>query len=109
MATVSPLNVWTIILNIGLVLVDAEDVIIVGAGMSGISAGRHLLNQGGFNVTILEARPDRYGGRMWTNKQALPNAIGLLDLLNYDIFKTATGDGFKMDVVWMSLVYCTRT
>ncbi len=58
-------------------LVLSRDVIIVGAGISGLAAARSLVNSG-HNATILEANPSRYGGRIWTNKQALPNAKGML-------------------------------
>ncbi len=43
-----------------------ERIIIIGAGMAGISAGRRL-QDAGHQVTILEAR-DRIGGRMWTSR-----------------------------------------
>jgi monoamine oxidase len=43
------------------------DVIVVGAGMSGLSAASHL-RQAGLSVIVLEAR-DRMGGRIWTNRQ----------------------------------------
>lgn len=38
-------------------------VVIVGAGVSGLSAGRYLQDVGGFDVTILEGS-DRIGGRV---------------------------------------------
>ncbi len=47
--------------------VQCVDVIVVGAGLSGLAAARTLCNDGRFNITILEARPDRYGGRVCTD------------------------------------------
>ncbi len=67
-----------------------NDVIIIGAGISGISAARKLVNTGGYDVTVLEAR-DRTGGRIWTDKAGLPNAQGkkydvtLLQAMSYFI------------------------
>ena len=37
-------------------------MVIIGAGMAGLSAASHLIKNGITNVTILEAR-DRIGGR----------------------------------------------
>lgn len=45
---------------------DASTVIIIGAGVAGLTAGR-LLQAEGFTVTMLEAR-NRYGGRVWTDR-----------------------------------------
>ena len=43
-------------------------VVVIGAGISGLSAARQLLNSGRYDVTVLEARPDRIGGRVWTSE-----------------------------------------
>ena len=43
-------------------------VIVIGAGMAGLSAANHLFNRGIQDVVILEAR-DRIGGRIFTNRK----------------------------------------
>lgn len=44
---------------------NSERILIIGAGVAGLSAARQL-QQHGFQVTILEGR-DRIGGRTWTD------------------------------------------
>lgn len=44
---------------------SSADVIVIGAGVSGLAAARHLADNGR-RVTILEGR-DRIGGRVWTS------------------------------------------
>ena len=51
-------------------------VIVVGAGTSGLAAARTLVDHGGYNVTVLEANPDRYGGRIWTNTDIVSDGSG---------------------------------
>lgn len=43
------------------------DVLVLGAGVSGMSAAHHLLDSG-LEVLVLEAR-DRLGGRVWTDRE----------------------------------------
>lgn len=50
-------------------------IVIIGAGMAGISAARHL-KRFGFDVTILEGR-DRLGGRMYTERHTLSCPVDL--------------------------------
>lgn len=45
----------------------SERVIVIGAGISGLAAARHLADQGQ-DVVVLEAR-DRIGGRIWTSEK----------------------------------------
>ena len=56
--------------------VQGDDIIVIGAGMAGCSAARTLLRNTEHNVTVLEADPDRYGGRMWTTNDILSDGIG---------------------------------
>lgn len=43
-------------------------VIVVGAGISGLRAAS-VLQRHGVGVTILEGRPDRIGGRIYTSRK----------------------------------------
>ena len=45
-----------------------HNVIIVGAGISGLRAAS-VLQRHGIRVTIIEGRPDRIGGRIYTRRQ----------------------------------------
>ena len=51
------------------------DVIVIGAGVAGLSAARDLTDAGK-NVTVIEAR-DRIGGRMWTQTGTLSAPVEL--------------------------------
>jgi monoamine oxidase len=48
------------------------DIVIVGAGPGGIGAGRRLRQAGLTNFVILEALPDRIGGRAFTDTTSFP-------------------------------------
>lgn len=76
-----------------------KEVLIIGAGISGLAAGRRLIAEG-FQVTILEAR-NRIGGRIWTDN-AMGNPIEMGATFVYDnklnpISKLI--NQFKMDVI----------
>ena len=47
---------------------NQADVLIIGAGMSGVAAG-WALQSTGIRPIVLEGRPDRIGGRIWTSYQ----------------------------------------
>jgi monoamine oxidase len=51
------------------------DVIVIGAGMSGVSAAWAL--QPHKHVIVLEGRPDRVGGRIWTNRSWTDEPVDL--------------------------------
>ena len=55
---------------------DGATVLIIGAGIAGLAAGRALLDAG-YRVIILEGR-DRVGGRVWTNRsmRGIPLEMG---------------------------------
>lgn len=80
----------------------ASDVVVIGAGVSGLTAA-HDLRQAGLTVTVLEAR-DRVGGRLWTqvidgamlelggqwvspDQDALIKTLADLDLETYERFR----------------------
>ncbi len=44
---------------------EGKSVVILGAGLAGMTVAYELMKKGGYNITILEAR-DRAGGRCWT-------------------------------------------
>jgi monoamine oxidase len=55
---------------------ESADVIVIGAGVAGLTASR-LLAEAGLHVLLLEAR-DRIGGRVWTvrSPQGVPVELG---------------------------------
>lgn len=44
-----------------------SSVVVAGAGLAGLTAAHELLKHGA-EVTVLEARRDRFGGRVWTRR-----------------------------------------
>ncbi|MEV2227497.1 NAD(P)/FAD-dependent oxidoreductase [Streptomyces phaeochromogenes] len=54
---------------------DDLDVVVIGAGIAGLAAARHLTD-GGKKVVVVEAR-DRIGGRMFTDRTSMPVPVDL--------------------------------
>lgn len=47
-----------------------KDVVVVGGGLAGMAAARKLSNSPHkFSVKVLEARKERYGGRVYTKRE----------------------------------------
>lgn len=55
---------------------DQKSVVVIGAGISGLAAARTLTNSGQWDVTLLEARKSRYGGRVWTDRVSFDRIKG---------------------------------
>ena len=55
-----------------------KQVVVIGGGIAGLSAARQIVNRGRgkFFVRVYEARRERYGGRVWTNRLQNPKARG---------------------------------
>ena len=51
-------------------------ILIIGAGLSGLTAARKLSDCGLFEVVVLEGR-DRIGGRIWTDRSSFPCPVDL--------------------------------
>ena len=57
------------------------DVIVIGAGVSGLSAGKYLIETGFDNILVLEAK-NRVGGRTYTVKVlTLHLQLNLIDVI----------------------------
>ncbi|KAK7091653.1 uncharacterized protein [Littorina saxatilis] len=56
-----------------------KEVVVIGGGIAGLAAARQIVNRGRgrFSVHVYEARRERYGGRVWTNRLKNPRARGL--------------------------------
>lgn len=53
-----------------------SEVVVVGGGIAGMAAARRLLQEGSMYVRVFEARKDRYGGRIFTNRTAVKGVRG---------------------------------
>lgn len=54
-----------------------KEIVVVGGGLAGMAAARRLMKIPHFSVRVLEARRERYGGRIWTNRTALRGIRGI--------------------------------
>ncbi len=68
---------WVVVvIAVGVMIQTTEgnDVVVIGAGLAGLTAARELQRLG-HNVYVYEAR-SRPGGRIWTDRTTVNNAIG---------------------------------
>jgi monoamine oxidase len=122
------LSFWSLFLSTASQSTD-YDVIVIGAGMAGVTAARELFDLGVKNVLVLEAR-DRVGGRtysvntstagqvdlgaMWIHEAEQGNPLydmaGVLGeplsrLQNYNSGEVFTGDGERLSTLEWIRVY----
>ena len=55
---------------------EDKKVIVIGAGVSGVTAAKQLMEDYGMKVTILESR-NRIGGRTWTDRTTFAKPVDL--------------------------------
>ncbi|XP_067665570.1 uncharacterized protein [Haliotis asinina] len=71
--------VLTVLVVAVLVESKRKEIIVIGGGIAGLAAARTIKNNrtADYRVRVFEARRDRYGGRVWTNKKDIPHATGV--------------------------------
>ena len=61
-----------------------KDVIVIGAGIAGLAAARRLTtDKTNFTVTVYEARKERFGGHIWTDKLTNMKAKGIITIQHF--------------------------
>lgn len=78
---------------------ELSEVVVVGGGMAGMAAARRLVQEGSMYVRVLEARRDRYGGRVWTNRTAVKGCRGADVELGAGLLNTRATNNPLLDLV----------
>ncbi|GAB1610702.1 lysine-specific histone demethylase 1 homolog 3-like [Argonauta hians] len=74
-------------------------VVVVGAGVAGLAAARSLSNSGQWDVTVMEARKERYGGRVWTDRINFNRIKGVVADLGIVLFDGADPENLMTEVM----------
>lgn len=56
---------------------ERKVVVVVGGGIAGMAAARRLVQSGKVDVQVFEAMENRYGGRLWTNRNVQKGIKGV--------------------------------
>ena len=70
-----------------------RDVVVIGGGLAGMAAARHLQQDLRINVKVLEAKQERYGGRIWTMRGKTKGLKGVERELGGLLLNTKAYDG----------------
>ena len=75
------LLIYVIIKSKGEEFFQDKEVAVIGGGIAGLAAARRIQTQdrSSFDVRVYEARRERYGGRVWTDKLKNPKARGTVE------------------------------
>lgn len=86
-----------------------KDVIVIGGGLAGMAAARKLSNSPDkYSVKVLEARKERYGGRVYTKREYGVRGNGLMVKLEIAIYSALINSFSSLFVNIDNLKSCGR-
>lgn len=71
---------WSLLLTMGEASNEVKEIVVIGGGVAGLAAARRLTNEQltqNIHVTLFEAKSQRYGGRVWTDRLRVKKAKGV--------------------------------
>ncbi|XP_046374591.2 polyamine oxidase 4-like [Haliotis rufescens] len=85
---------------VALVECKRKEIIVIGGGIAGLAAARAIRNNrtADYHVTVFEARRERYGGRVWTDKKNMPHATGVEADLGGAVLNSAASNNLLLNL-----------